>query len=197
MKKLSLCIDIDGTVTEPYYWIERANEYFNTSIKPKDVKCYEVHKVLGIKDEEYIDFYEKYGELLHKEAKTRRGATQVINRLYNNHLIHFVTAREAKMKEISSEWLNKHNIPMDTISLLGSHNKVNKAIELNCDIFIEDRYENAIQLSEAGFEVMLIDCNYNKGILHNNIHRVKNWYQIEQFILEFSKEDEDKMVSFI
>jgi len=101
------------------------------------------------------------------------------------------------MREVSLEWLKRYNIPMDSISLTGSHDKVRNAIELNCDIFMEDRYENAIQLSESGFEVMLLDCNYNKGILNDNIHRVKNWYQIEQFILEFSKEDEDKMVSFI
>lgn len=197
MKKLNLCIDIDGTVTEPYYWLKRANEYFGTLIKPNDVTCYDIHKVLGIKDEDYIQFYRKYGKELHREAKVRFGASQVVNRLYNNHSIHFVTARDKKMRDVSLEWLGKHNFPMDTISLLGTHNKISKAKELECDFFIEDRYENAVQLSEEGFEVILIDCSYNKGILHKNIHRVKNWYQIERIILKYSKENQNIMISTV
>ncbi|WFA07710.1 hypothetical protein [Tissierella sp. Yu-01] len=197
MKRLNLCIDIDGTVTEPYYWIEKANDYFNTDIKPSDVSCYDIHKVLGVKDEDYINFYEEHGELLHREAKKRNGITQVINRLAKDHFIHFVTAREKKMFNVSLEWLNRHEIPMDTLSLLGTHNKVSKAKELNCDIFIEDRYENAIQLSEAGFVVILIDCNYNKGILNRNIHRVRSWYQIERLIQNLAGENQEKIASNI
>lgn len=60
---------------------------------------------------------------------------------------------------------------------------------MDCDIFIEDRYENAIQLSEAGFEVLLIGTNYNNGPINANIHRVKNWYEIENFILEYTAEN--------
>lgn len=188
MKKLNLCIDIDGIVTEPYYWIQRANEYFNTSIKPSDVTSYEIHKILKVNEDDFNHFYNLYGKQLHAESIIRVGASKVVNKLYKNHIINFVTAREEKMRDISCEWLNRYQIPMDTISLLGSHNKVSKAEDLECDIFIEDRYENAIQLSEAGFEILLIDCNYNKGILHKNIHRVKNWYQIENLINNRSKQ---------
>ena len=52
---------------------------------------------------------------------------------------------------------------MSSLSLLGSHDKVAKAYEFCCDIFIEDRYENAVQLSSHGFNVLLIDCYYNQG----------------------------------
>jgi uncharacterized HAD superfamily protein len=67
---------------------------------------------------------------------------------------------------------------MDTIWHLGSHYKAAKARELNSDLFIEDCYSNAIQLSKAGFEVLLIDCTYNKGPLPENVTRVKNWTEI-------------------
>lgn len=195
MKRLNLCIDIDGTVTEPYYWIEKANEYFGTSIKASDVICYDIHKILGVEDKDYIEFYKKFGKTIHRESDMRHGASEVINRLYNNHFIHFVTARDVGMRQTSIEWLDKFNIPIDSISLLGSHDKVNKAKELKSDIFIEDRYENAVQLSEAGFDVILIDCNYNKGILHDKVHRVKNWYQIEKIISDRSREAQKKKIA--
>lgn len=178
MRKLNLCIDIDGTVTEPYYWLERANRYFDRQLRPEDITSYEIHKMLDVEEDDYREFYELYGKLLHRESKARFGAAEMIQSLYQQHNIHFVTAREEKMRETSIEWLERHQMPMDSIALLGSHYKANKARELNSDLFIEDCYSNAIQLAKAGFEVLLIDCTYNKGPLPENVIRVSNWYEI-------------------
>lgn len=178
MKKLNLCIDIDGTVTEPYYWLERANRYFERQLKPEDITAYEIHRMLDVEEDDYNEFYELYGKLLHKEAKARLGASEMLQSLYRRHNIHFVTAREEKMRETSIEWLEKNHMPMDSIWHLGSHYKAAKARELNSDLFVEDCYSNAIQLAKAGFEVLLIDCTYNRGPLPENVTRVKSWFEI-------------------
>lgn len=178
MQKLNLCIDIDGTVTEPYYWLERANRYFGKQLKPEDITAYEIHSMLGVEEDDYIEFYELYGKLLHKESEARFGASEIIKRLYHNHNVHFVTAREEKMRDTSIEWLARHEMPMDSISLLGSHYKVDKARELKSDLFIEDCYNNAVQIAKAGFDVLLVDCSYNKGPLPQNVMRVNNWFEI-------------------
>ena len=115
---------------------------------------YDIHKVLGIEMEAYDRFYEQYGVQLHRDSKVRPGATRVINRLIHSHQIHFVTARAEKMRDASLEWLNRHRMPMNSISLLASHDKVQQAFEFECDLFIEDRYENAIQLANARFPVI-------------------------------------------
>ena len=183
MNRLNLCIDIDGTITEPFYWLSRANQHFKTDVKPNDVTSYDIPKILGVDCEDYNKFYDSFGEQLHRESDIRNGAPETINKLYDMyHNIHFVTAREEKMKNVSVEWLNKFNFPMDSITLLGQPNKVEKATELKSDFFIEDSYDNAVQLANAGFEVLLIDCNYNKGIVPKNVTRVKNWYQISRII---------------
>ncbi|MDD3168561.1 MAG: hypothetical protein PHC91_03730 [Eubacteriales bacterium] len=178
MKELNLCIDIDGTVTEPYYWLERANRYFDRQLKPEDITAYEIHRMLDVEEGDYSEFYDLYGKLLHRESKARFRASEAIQSLYQKHMIHFVTAREEKMRDTSIEWLARHHMPMDSISLLGSHYKADKAKELNSDLFIEDCYSNALQLSRAGFDVLLIDCTYNKGLLPQNVTRVKNWSEI-------------------
>lgn len=182
MKRLNLCIDIDGTVTEPYYWLERANCYFGRQLMPEDITAYEIHRMLDIAEDDYKEFYELYGKLLHKESRTRLGASEAIQKLYLYHKVHFVTAREEKMRDTSIEWLARHQMPMDSISLLGSHYKVDKARELQSDLFIEDCYSNALQLAQAGFEVLLIDCTYNRGPLPQNATRVKNWTEILQIV---------------
>lgn len=182
MKPLNLCIDIDGTVTGAYDWLPRANDYFQTRIIPSDVTVYDIHEVLGVEREDYEKFYSIYGEKTHEENTIRDGVKEVISNLFMKHQIHFVTARSEKMKDVTNRWFTNHRIPLHSLSLLGSHNKVGKAIDLSCDIFIEDRYENAIQLAMAGFEVLLMDCYYNKGHLLPNITRVKTWYEIEKII---------------
>ena len=51
-------------------------------------------------------------------------------------------------------------------------------MELKCDIFIEDNYDNAVNLSNEGVKVLLIDTNYNQKPLNANIVRVYNWKEI-------------------
>ena len=182
MYRLNLCIDIDGTVTGAYDWIPRVNNYFKTNITPRDVKVYEIHEVLGVESRIYNEFYYLYGVLLHAEATIREGVKEVLHRLHQQHNIHFVTAREERMSKVTYKWFENHQIPFHSISLLGSHNKVSRGKELSCHIFIEDRYENAIQLALAGFKVLLIDCYYNQDPLLSNITRVTNWFEIEDII---------------
>ncbi|WP_352420426.1 hypothetical protein [Proteiniborus sp.] len=184
--KLNLCIDIDGTITEPFYWLEKANEYFGTDIKPFEVTSYEIDQVLKIPREDYLNFYKIHGEEMHSNAEIREGAGQILQKLGKQHEIFYVSAREHSLEKTTKEWFYRHNLPKGKLYLLGTHYKVDKARELNCDIFIEDRYENAIQLADKGFEVLLIDCFYNQGLLTEGVTRIFNWRDIYDFIEEYS-----------
>lgn len=134
MKRFNLCIDIDGTVTEPFFWLKKANEYFKTEVQPQNVTEYEIHEMLNIPEKDYVDFYNQYGVELHRDAKLRLGAN-----------------------------------------------------ELESDFFIEDSHFNAVQLSEAGFKVLLIDCYYNRMPTPPNVTRVGNWLEIVKTINEYNK----------
>ena len=190
MRKLNIGIDIDGTVTEPYYWLPRANRYFNTNVKPEEVTDYAIDKVLGIQRKDYDKFYATYGKALHSEAKIHPGVSEVLNRLAPDYGLHFITAREETMRDVSVDWLRKYYLPLDTISLVGGQNKSHQAKKLHCEVFLEDCYENALLLSEAGIHVLLLDCSYNKGPLPQNVTRVKNWYQIRHMIENISKQSQ-------
>lgn len=183
--KLNICIDIDGTLTEPYYWLDMANQYFGTNVKPYEVTQYDVYKVLNIKEEEYAAFYKKYAEQVHAQAEVRKDVREILKRLNKEHNIFYVTARKPKYKEVTQNWFAKKGLPQAPLYLLGSHYKVDHAKFLNCHIFIEDRYENAVQIAEAGFQVLLIDCSYNRQSVVPGIQRVSNWKEIDQLIQEY------------
>lgn len=185
MDKLNICVDIDGTITEPYCWLEFANNYFGKSLKPKDVTKYNIDEVLKIPREEYVEFYKTFGKSLHLKATIREGARQNLWTLSKSENIFYVTAREKIMEEVTKIWFDLNNVPMAELYLLGSHYKVDKAKDLNCDIFIEDKYENAIQLALSGFNVILMDCNYNREPLIPGITRVFNWNEAHKEIIKY------------
>ena len=188
MKNLNICIDIDGTITDPYYWLDSCNEYFNTTITKEDVTEYSISNVLGVKEEEYIEFYKKNKLKIHWNQAIIPEAIKYIKLLNFKNNIYFVTARDKNLIMLTHSYLRKHSISYDGLFLLGSHHKVNKAKDLNCDIFIDDSYNNAIELSNAGFKVLLIDTNYNRKDLNENIIRVNNWREIYEEINKLSIE---------
>ncbi|MGV8146680.1 MAG: 5' nucleotidase, NT5C type [Alkaliphilus sp.] len=178
MGRLNLCVDIDGTITMPFYWLKYANDYFGTNLKPSDITEYDIDKVLNIPADKYWGFYELYGKEMHEKARARKGAKENLIKLAKNNNIHYVTARNKVMYDVTNNWIDKRKLPKTSLHLLGSHNKVLKAKELDCNVFIEDRYENAMEISEAGFRVLLIDCFYNRFELPKRVTRVKNWNEI-------------------
>lgn len=189
MKNLNICIDIDGTITDPYYWLSYANNYFNSNISESQVTSYDIAKVLNIKQSEYLDFYEKFKIKIHSKQKLRDEVKEVLDILHKLNNLYFVTARDKSLELVTFLYLLNNEIPFDEVFILGTHNKIPKAIELNCDIFIEDSYDNAIALSNNGFKVILLDTNYNRFPLNNNIVRAYSWKEILQIITEISIEE--------
>lgn len=190
MKNLNICIDIDGTITDPYYWLSYANEYFNLKVTEDQVIEYDIHKVLNIEENAYLKFYEDLKVKIHSKQPLRNDVKEILDILHKYNNLYFVTAREKSLELLTFSYLLNNEIPFDEVFVLGTHNKVPKAKELNCNIFIEDSYDNAISLSENGFKVILLDTNYNRLPLNSNITRVDNWNEILQVINEIAIEKE-------
>jgi uncharacterized HAD superfamily protein len=190
MKKLNICIDIDGTITDPYYWLSYANDYFNLNVSEDEVTSYEISKILNVEKSDYLKFYDELKFEMHTKEGLREAVKDILDILYEQNYIYFVTAREKSLELLTNLYLKHHNIPFDNVFVLGDTNKTPTAMLLDCDIFIEDSYDNAIQLSKDGFKVLLIDTNYNRLALNNSITRVYNWNEILEIINKLTKEKE-------
>lgn len=182
MKKLNICIDIDGTVTSPYHFIPYLNELYNKNITELECNTYDWEVLYGIDMETMLnEFHSNY---LHsyEEAVVINDAKEIVAKLKNNHKLYFVTARNEKLTDITTKWLHSNGFEEIDVYLLGSDYKIKKAKELECHIFIEDNPSNAMQLANEGMMVLLIDTNYNKEVEHKNITRVNSWIEIERII---------------
>ncbi len=189
MRPLNICIDIDGTITDPYYWLKPCNEFFKKDVGIHNVTDYAIYKVMGIEKKDYEDFYAKYKFRLHANPTLREDAKTIINTLNHMHRIHFVTAREQELEALSYMYLRRHKISYNSLHVIGSPNKVHHAKLLDCDIFIEDSLSNAIELANGGFNVLLLDTHYNQNIpshYESLITRVYSWLEINALIQHFA-----------
>lgn len=189
MKKLNICVDIDGTMTDPYCWLDYANRYFNKNVKVEEIRVYEINEVMGVSESDFSEFYGTHGPEMHLNAPLRDNVENVLEQINRNHNIFYVTARDNRMTDATKKWFEANKLPKNKLYMLGSHYKVDKAKELGCDIFIEDRYENAVQLANEGIRVLLIDCNYNRFPLIDGITRVFSWDEILEKIKSITTVD--------
>jgi uncharacterized HAD superfamily protein len=84
MKNLNICIDIDGTITDAYFWLEEANKYFNKSVTVNQVTEYLIHKVMNIDIVEYEKFYEKNKFKIHSKQELREDVKMALKKLGNS-----------------------------------------------------------------------------------------------------------------
>lgn len=181
---INIGIDIDGTVTDPYGFIPFLNEIFRKNITKEQYTTLDWEQLYGtVEGDFYINFDNNYS-YTYEAAEPAEFAVEVIKKLENSEDInvYFVTARRECLKEITEKWFDKYGINANNIYLLGPVKKSGKALELGCDIFIEDDPNNAMDIAKNGIDVLLIDTNYNKDVECDNITRVRNWKEIDEFI---------------
>lgn len=176
--KLNICIDIDGTITDSYFWIKYLNKFFGFNLKDEDIVKFDICRVANISEEDYQRFYDKWGEEMHLNAIIRDGAASVLKKLSEKHNIYYITARPEKYRQATEAWMDKNDLPRGEIYMMGNHNKEEKAKELQCDVFIEDRYRNAVMIAKEGIKTLLIDSNYNRYPLIEDMIRVYDWNDI-------------------
>lgn len=74
----------------------------------------------------------------------------------------YITSRSIP-KEWTEEWLDKNGFPTMPVYSVGlNQSKVDVAKESGIDIYVDDRYENFVELTNAGIFTYLFDAPHNK-----------------------------------
>ena len=197
---MKIGIDIDGTITTPYYWLEFFNKHFNKSLEGKDIKSYEYYPELDITKEEFIRFRSENLEKIHNLADLRLDAAAYINLLYFEDMdTHIITAREEKLTPLTKKWLQKNGVVYKGLYHLGTTAKTNLALQLELDVFIEDRFETAMDMVNCKIPTILFNTHYNQLGHHPMIYRVNTWKEAYNILksIDLKKKDENIASEFI
>lgn len=184
MKQLNIGIDIDDTITNTFdYLMPYVADFFNMELDY--LKEYNI-SYTTLKD----DMKEKELELARTvydnvvlDAPLKEDAYEYLNKLKNDgHKLYFITARTNEVykdaKGITTEYLNKHNIPYDEV--ICTRDKATACKENNIDLFIDDSINHCTKVNKEGIEVLLFNCKSNKHF--DGFRKVYNWKEVLEYI---------------
>lgn len=158
------------------------------------------NKNLGlIKDHHYLkelygwdydtknSFFNMYYKNVLEDCEPRLDAIEIINKLKNEgHEIYFITARletipTCKTYDITKDWLIRKGFPVDFLQTNASDKSI-VCSKNNVDILIDDSLSNCESARNIGVKSLLITTIMNNKLDTNVIKRVKDWYEIYDFI---------------
>ena len=195
---MNIGIDIDGVLTD----LERATIDFGTKMCIEqnwpitmDLSKYWEVEAFGWTSEQADKFWNKYLVEYVIQSPARRFAKEIISKLREEGInIYIITARDesgmppeyhGKMQQLTREWLEKYEIEYDKLIFAKDSEKLEKCLENNVDIMIEDSPRNIRNISSK-VKVIKFDCQYNKDVIGSNIINAYSWYHIYRIIKENS-----------
>lgn len=141
-------------------------------------------------EEQYHSEFIESGGFLNLEVF--KGAIEVIKKVKKAGIkVVLLTARPSwihkRVYVDTFEWLRKKCVPYDL--LLWNKDKADATIKhifpAQILFMIEDRDKHAIEMAHIGVYVMLLDKEYNQGVIStDNVERFKNWMEIEERVEE-------------
>lgn len=187
---MQIGIDLDGTVTDPQSCFVYMNESLGYSIDYATASEYELHTYTDMEQHAFWKFMIEHGheEAIYRQSLPHSDVFDVLWRLRESHQLHYVTARSEAVRDVTEDWLTRHRLPLDSLIMTGTHDKVAVVEEMALDLFMEDRYENAISIHEAtGIPILLFDAPYNRKPIPDDVIRISSWEEAMHHVERFQR----------
>lgn len=185
--------DLDDTLADTAsvinkYAIKFDKEYLNGNGDLQDINnsksYYYFSEGLNWNKENIAKFFEIYYLEILKEVQIKPFVKEIINKLKEEkNEVYIITARRKRegeiVEKITNEWLKNNGILYDDL-FINIKEKSKIVNQLKIDIFIDDSYENCIDVkTNTNAKVYMLSTKYNTGILDKQLERINN---IEELI---------------
>jgi uncharacterized protein len=184
-KKPRFGIDIDGTVTCPATLIPHINKQYNVELTLDDITQYDF--LSGFKtpvDRTHFNNWFKANEPeMYRVSELASNAKETLLSWQHEYELYYISARGQNVYDVTLDWFQSNEIPYDHIELIGSHDKLSVAKKHAVEAFFEDKHDNAVMLAEQlSIPVILFDTPYNREPIPQNVIRVSNWIEANEWI---------------
>ncbi|WP_419881409.1 5' nucleotidase, NT5C type [Peribacillus sp. B-H-3] len=182
-------IDIDGTVTRPDAMVPFINKDFQMNLAYEDITEYDLTPFVHVPPEDFSKWFSENEPLIYAESPIAEGAKKVLGEWMHSADLYFISARHSKLLQITEEWFKAQGLGYHQIELIGSHDKVETAKRCKVDLFLEDKHDNAVAISEqCKIPVILFDTPYNRLPVPDSVIRVHTWLEAEQWVKNWMKQ---------
>lgn len=201
---MNIGIDIDGVLTN----YERARMDYATKLCVEknwpitvNENEYKEQKTFNWTEEQLNEFWYKFLFSYVVDGESRLFAQEIIEKLKKEgNKIILITARDeegltpehyGEMQQLTRKWLEKQNIKYDKLIFTINEEKLEKCLENNIDLMIEDCPSNIAEISKK-IKVIKFDCQYNKHVTGDNIITGYSWYHIYRIVNEEKEKKVEK-----
>jgi uncharacterized HAD superfamily protein len=177
MFSLKIGIDMDGVMVDTIRFISKEfSDAYGRVITPDDI----VHRMGKIEGSGRL--FEERGEYLLCSLAPMEHAAEVINGLGEQYEIVIISARFRMHYAATLEWLKKYGIRADAVIFTEGGGKADICVKNGIDLLIEDSLSNAIEVSNAGIQVLLMSTEYNRTAGNAHIDYCDSWDEIDRYI---------------
>ncbi|OEF98920.1 hypothetical protein BHF71_03070 [Vulcanibacillus modesticaldus] len=188
---MKLGIDIDGTIKHTHRAaIKVYNEELNMDVKEDEVTTFYLDEPYGLTSEEGKKMWRKLEAKIYQIGVPLEHAPEALQQLVEEgHEIYYITARPGfrRIREITEQWLKKHNFPFNGDNLfMSSQDKGKIASKIGIDLFFEDDPEHIDNLLARGIPTVIVDTSYNRQY-SDEIPRIKDWLEGIKYVHQFDQ----------
>lgn len=188
MNRKRFGIDIDGTITRPDSILPFLNKDFGLQLTMNDITEYDLTPFVKVEPPILAEWFTKNEALIYEQSPLYEGAKDAVNKWAAIGELYFISARHTYLLDITEAWFHKHQVPYNHIELIGTHDKITTVKKHKIEIFFEDKHDNAVAISEeCNIPVLLFNTAYNQGSIPDNVIRVNNWNEAEQWVNNWLK----------
>ncbi|WP_127529597.1 5' nucleotidase, NT5C type [Paenibacillus kobensis] len=172
-------VDLDNTVLDATdIFLRYYNLASGLSLTAADVKSYYIYKAYGWDTDKMEEVYQQYGHDIHWHSEPLPLAAERIRQLSGEHQISFITARPARYRDVSIDWLKRHQFTFD--NMVCTVNKLQYCIDTNVDLLIDDGPQYAEPFARARKPIILFDQSYNRHVESSEfVYRAADWTEVK------------------
>lgn len=191
---MKLGIDIDNVISDFNTsllkdYIKHDKELRNTGIINKNAS-YIREGMFDWTDEEELTYYKNNIERITASLKPIKDAKKYIDKLHEDgHSIYIISGRDnGDYKDpynLTEKWLKENNIYYDELILVdfySNHGKLNKCLEYNVDILLDDSIRLCSECIKGGVNAVLMNTDYNHD---SSLERVNSWKEFYNYISNY------------
>lgn len=176
MKK-TILFDVDGVIRDiipPILAIYKREYDSGSNYKRDDITEHSIEKFMpGLRGCDMKDFFVKHATEIFGTSKVTPYAKETMLKLIRDYNLHIVTNQFRGAEGVTVDWLQKNDIPYDSLHFTG------KKYQVRGDLLVDDLPSNLQQYLPYG-KIVCYDQPWNKNYLY--VPRARNMTELEQVI---------------
>lgn len=196
---MNIGIDIDDTISDTFEVQFNQAQYYTINTLKRDGKIRELTNINSHfynrylhdwSQEEEMNFFTQYYKEGLEKIRPKMYAVETIKKLKEEgNKIILITARfdwaNVNVEEVTLKWLKDNNIEYDKL-IINALDKSKIAIDNKIDVFLDDSFENCINVSRCNIKTYIMDSRVNRTLNDDKVERVYSWPHFYQKIKEES-----------